>query len=48
MGRLGREISVLERLQQNRIWNQLNAAEQKFSIEYVERLTKTPNQRFIP
>jgi hypothetical protein len=38
MGRLGREQSVLDRLQNNRIWNQLNDAEQLFSIDYVERL----------
>ncbi|VAW59637.1 hypothetical protein MNBD_GAMMA11-2265 [hydrothermal vent metagenome] len=38
MGRLGREQSVLDRLQNNRIWNQLNDAEQSFSTNYVERL----------
>lgn len=38
MDRLGREQSVLDRLQNNRIWNQLNEAEQSFSIDYVERL----------
>jgi hypothetical protein len=38
MGRLGREQSVLDRLQNNRIWNQLNDAEQSFSIDYVDRL----------
>lgn len=38
MGRLGQEQSVLDRLQNNRIWNQLNDAEQSFSTNYVERL----------
>ncbi|WP_029920626.1 zincin-like metallopeptidase toxin domain-containing protein [Nevskia soli] len=38
LGRYGREASVLERLQQNRIWDQLNPAEQDFSVNYVERL----------
>jgi RHS repeat-associated protein len=38
MGRLGRESSVLERLQQNRVWSGLNRSEQDFSISYVERL----------
>jgi hypothetical protein len=33
-----REVSVLERLQQNRIWGQMNQAEKEFSINYVERL----------
>ncbi|WP_236756383.1 hypothetical protein [Achromobacter pulmonis] len=38
MGRLGREESVLNRLQGNRIWQQLNSAEKEFSIGYVDRL----------
>ena len=38
MGRIGREQSVLDRLQNNRIWNQLNDEERSFSIDYVERL----------
>jgi hypothetical protein len=38
MGRLGREQSVLDRLQNNRIWGQLNDAERNFSINYVEEL----------
>jgi len=38
MGRLGREQSVLDRLQNNRIWNQLNDDERTFSINYVEGL----------
>jgi hypothetical protein len=38
IGRIGREQSVLNRLQNNRIWNQLNDAERSFSIDYVERL----------
>jgi len=38
MGRLGREQSVLDHLQNNRVWNQLNNAERSFSIDYVERL----------
>jgi RHS repeat-associated protein len=35
LGRAGREMSVLERLQGNRIWGQLNSAEQSFSIGYA-------------
>lgn len=38
LGRTAREVSVLERLQGNRIWSQLNQAEQNFSINYVDRL----------
>ncbi|MCP3672957.1 MAG: hypothetical protein GY829_00605 [Gammaproteobacteria bacterium] len=38
IGRLGREQSVLDRLQNNRIWNQLNDAEQSFSTNYVDGL----------
>jgi hypothetical protein len=37
LDRATREQLVLERLQQNRIWSQLNA-EREFSINYVERL----------
>jgi hypothetical protein len=43
MGRTGREAAVLGRLQSNRIWSTLNPAEQKFSIDYVERLKNTEN-----
>lgn len=38
MGRLGREQSVLDHLQNNRVWNQLNDAERTFSVDYVDRL----------
>jgi hypothetical protein len=38
LGRTAREASVLDRLQNNRIWPSLNRAEQDFSINYVERL----------
>jgi Metallopeptidase toxin 4 len=38
LGRVGRESSVLDRLQSNRIWGQLNSQEKTFSIDYVERL----------
>ena len=38
LGRPGREALVLQRLQQNRSWNEFNAGEQAFSINYVERL----------
>jgi hypothetical protein len=41
MGRAARESSVLDRLQQNRIWNELNNAEKDFSIDYVNRLTNS-------
>jgi len=37
-GRAAREVSVLERLQQNRIWNNLNTAEKEFSTDYFNRL----------
>ncbi|MNM61247.1 hypothetical protein D3C81_725440 [compost metagenome] len=40
MGRVGREEAVLNRLQNNRIWETLNSAEKNFSIEYVNRLKK--------
>ncbi len=33
-----REHLVLERLQQNRIWDNLNHLEQEFSIKYVQRV----------
>jgi hypothetical protein len=33
-----REKMVLERLQQNRMWNNLNEFEKKFSINYVEKI----------
>lgn len=48
MGRLGREVSVLDRLQQNRVWSQLNTSEREFSINYVERLASDPTKRFTP
>ncbi|WP_432422356.1 zincin-like metallopeptidase toxin domain-containing protein [Rhizobium leguminosarum] len=38
MGRLGREASVLERLQANRSWSAYTDAERRFSIDYVNRL----------
>lgn len=38
MGRTAREASVLDRLQNNRLWSNLNQAEQDFSINYLERL----------
>ncbi len=38
MGRVGREQSVLNRLENNRIWTQLNAREQSFSRGYVDDL----------
>lgn len=38
MGRLGREQSVLDHLQNNRVWSELNNMERSFSIDYVERL----------
>lgn len=38
MSRLDRERLVLERLQNNRVWNNLNEAERQFSIEYVNDL----------
>ena len=44
MGRLGREQSVLDHLQNNRVWNQLNDAERSFSIDYVERLRMEAGQ----
>jgi hypothetical protein len=40
MGRAGREASVLQRLQGNRIWGGLNEAEQAFSIQYPASLAK--------
>ncbi|MBB5020608.1 hypothetical protein HNQ59_003933, partial [Chitinivorax tropicus] len=44
MGRVGREEAVLNRLQGNRIWQQLNDAEKNFSIDYVNRLKKEAGQ----
>jgi hypothetical protein len=38
MGRATREASVLNRLQQNRVWNELNTVEKEFSVDYVDRL----------
>jgi hypothetical protein len=38
LGRTAREVSVLERLQGNRLWPRLNQAEQDFSVNYVNRL----------
>ena len=38
MGRAAREESVLNRLQKNRVWDDLNQAEKQFSIDYVNRL----------
>jgi hypothetical protein len=38
MGRTAREASVLDRLQSNRVWSQMNQAERDFSIGYVDRL----------
>lgn len=35
LGRAGREMSVLDRLQGNRIWGQMNGAEKTFSIDYA-------------
>ena len=35
LGRAGRERSVLERLQGNRIWGTMNEAEKRFSIDYA-------------
>lgn len=35
LGRAGREVSVLERLQGNRIWGTMNEAEKRFSIDYA-------------
>ena len=40
MGRAGREASVLERLQGNRIWGSLNEAEKTFSIQYPAGIAK--------
>jgi hypothetical protein len=37
-GRLGREQTVLDGLQNNRVWDQLNDAERSFSVDYVKRL----------
>ena len=45
MGRAAREVSVLERLQLNRIWSNLNTAEKEFSIDYVNRLLNS-DRRF--
>jgi len=44
MGRLGREESVLNRLQNNRIWDQLNDNERSFSVNYVEDLRQGTGQ----
>lgn len=44
MGRIGREESVLNRLQSNRIWANLNEAEKDFSINYVDRLKSEGGQ----
>ena len=35
LGRAGRAISVLERLQGNRVWGQMNEAERVWSIDYA-------------
>ncbi len=40
MGRIERERSVLERLQKNRIWKELNELEKQFSVNYVDNLVK--------
>lgn len=38
LSRHERERMVLERLQNNRIWEEFNESEKQFSIDYVERL----------
>lgn len=38
MGRVGRETSVLDRLQANRSWSTYTDAERQFSVDYVNRL----------
>lgn len=38
MGRLGRQEAELKRLQENRIWQQLNAAKKELSVGYFDRL----------
>lgn len=40
MGRPAREQSVLDRLQNNRVWKDLNEMEKNFSIDYVDKLNK--------
>lgn len=41
MDRATRELLVLNRLQNNRMWSNLNDAEKEFSINYVDELIKT-------
>lgn len=40
LSRRQRESLVLERLKQNRIWEDLNLLEKEFSIEYVNSLSQ--------